>query len=134
MKKKNKDSFTITNNTKGRPYIQGLPFTEIKNKILGTKYVLSLVFVEDKESKRLNHTYRGKNKPTNVLSFPLSKNLGEVIINTDSVQREHREFKRTKKNFIAFLYIHALFHLKGFDHGSRMETEEKKIRIHFHLE
>lgn len=130
-KRSNNESFSITYKTKGRPYTKGLPFQDIKDAVLGKKYSLSLVFIEDKESKTLNKNYRKKNKPTNVLSFPLDKSTGEVFINMDSVRREHDNFHRTQKKFIAFLYIHALFHLKGLQHSSKMDAAEKKIRVRF---
>jgi len=117
---------TITNNSNGRPYIKGLPFDDIKVKILGKKYELSLVFIEDKYSKQLNKKYRNKNKPTNVLAFPINDFSGEIFINTDSVKREYLKFTNSRKNFIGYLFIHSLFHLKGYSHGSKMEKEEKK--------
>jgi len=129
----NKD-FAITYKIKSRPYIKGLLFKDIKDKVLGKSYSLSLVFIENKESKKLNFQYRKKIKPTNVLAFPINKMVGEIFINIDSIRKEHLLFGRSQKNFIAFLYIHALLHLKGYDHSSKMEDAEKKIRILFGLE
>lgn len=122
---------TITNRTNGRPYIKGLPFDDIKSKILGKKYELSLVFIEDKYSKQLNKKYRNKNKPTNVLAFPISDIYGEIFINVDSIKREYLNFTESRKQFIGYLFIHSLFHLKGYSHGSKMEKEEKIIRDKF---
>jgi probable rRNA maturation factor len=110
-----------------------LPFVDIKNEVLGKDYDLSLVFIGDKLSKKLNKQYRGKNKPTDVLSFPLSKTDGEIFINLRLAKKEASEFERTYSNFIGFLFIHGLIHLKGFEHSSRMESEESKIRGKFQL-
>ncbi len=116
---------TITKKTDGR--IPRLPFLHIKNAILGSKYDLSIAFVSSRESKRLNTTYRGKDKPTNVLSFPLSKDSGEIILDMKVAQKEAPLFGMTQKKFLCFLVIHGMLHLKGLDHGSTMEREEKKF-------
>ncbi len=133
MEESKKENFNITNNTNGTPPISGVPLLDIKNKVLTNKYVLSLVFVDDSKSQELNKKYRKKDNPTNVLSFPLDENEGEIFINLDSVHDEHKDFERTPEKFLGYLFIHALFHLKGLDHGSRMESEEQKIRQEFEI-
>lgn len=74
---------------------------------------------------------RGKDKSANVLSLPLSKNEGEIYIDLTEARKQAPLYKRDFKNFVTFLFIHALFHLKGLSHGSRMESEEKKVRRKF---
>jgi probable rRNA maturation factor len=103
-----------------------LPFTIIKNDILGKDYSLSLAFVEEKKSCELNNLYRKINKSTNILSFPLSKTFGEIIICPSVVKREAKNFNKTFPEFLGFLVIHGMLHLKGMEHSSRMEREEKK--------
>lgn len=125
----NEETFSIINTTKGK--IPKLPFLEIKEKALGKKYSLSLVFIGDKKSQQLNNTYRGKNKPTNCLSFSLDKNSGEIFINPTKAKKEAKNFDRKFDNFIAFLFIHSLMHLKGMEHGSTMEKAEAQIRAKF---
>lgn len=120
---------TITNQTKGK--LPRLPFARMKDAVLGERYELSLVFVNSKTSKRLNRIYRDKNKPTNVLSFPISKTEGEIFIDPKQSRADAPRFERPSGNFIAFLFIHALFHLKGFTHGSRMESKERIMRKKF---
>lgn len=112
---------TVTNSTKGR--YPRLPFTQIKNRVLGKNYELSLVFCGNVLSRRLNRTYRNKDYPTNVLSFSLSENSGEIFIN----------LRRLKGFSIGNLYVHGLFHLKGLDHGATMEQAEEKIRKEFRI-
>jgi probable rRNA maturation factor len=124
-----KESFSIQNTTKGK--LPSLPFLELKESILGKNYTLSCVFVGDALSKKLNRTYRGKNKPTNVLSFPLSKTEGEIFLNLKLAKKEAPKFEEKYKNFVGFLFIHGLLHLKGLDHGSRMERAEKLARKKF---
>jgi probable rRNA maturation factor len=116
--------------------VKNIEFEKMKDAVLGHDYQLSLVIASDELSRRLNHEYRGKNKPTDILSFPLEKNVlkngsGEIFLNPRQCAAKAREFGRTFENYLAFVFIHGLFHLNGFDHGSRMESEEAKIRKHF---
>lgn len=92
-------------------------FEQIKNKVLGSNYELSLVFASDALTWRLNRIYRGIDKPTNVLAFPLSKTSGEIFINRS----------RAKPFSVKYLFIHGLLHLKGMRHGDTMERAEKKL-------
>jgi rRNA maturation RNase YbeY len=121
--------FEITNKTKGK--VLPLPFAQIKEAVLGEAYDLSLVFVGDATSRRLNRIYRNKDKPTNVLSFPLSKKEGEIFINLKKARTEAPDFEMPFKRFVAYLYIHGLLHLKGLDHGKKMEQLESKFLKRF---
>jgi len=125
----NSESLTITNKTKGK--LPRLPFLDMKNAALGKNYELSLVFIGERRSRNLNATYRNKHKSGNVLSFPLDKKTGEIFICLVRARREAKSFDRPYENFIAFLFIHGLLHLKGMDHGSTMEKAEEKIRAQF---
>ncbi|OHA99224.1 MAG: rRNA maturation RNase YbeY [Candidatus Zambryskibacteria bacterium RIFCSPLOWO2_12_FULL_39_23] len=124
-------NFSLTNTTKST--LPGVPFAKIKNKALGSKYSLSLVFIGEKKSQTLNKIYRGKNKPTNVLSFNISKNKGEIFITPSVVRRQIKLFQRKFDNLVTFLFIHGLMHLKGMEHGSRMGRAETKLREQFKL-
>ena len=101
-------------------------FSIIKEDILGKKYSLSIACVDEKTSQKLNKKYRQKNKPTNILSFPLKKDMGEIILCPDVIKREAKNFNKTFPKFMGFLVIHGMLHLKGFEHSSTMEKEEKK--------
>lgn len=125
------ENVSIRNTTKGK--LPRLPFVDIKNAILGEKYELSVVFCGSSLSRRLNKTYRGKNKPTNVLSFPLSKKSGEIVIDLARSKKEAPQFNEKFTNFIGFLFIHGLLHLKGLDHGSTMESKEQRFRKMFKI-
>lgn len=121
----------ITNKTKGK--LPGLPFSRMKDTVLGNGYELSLVFIGNARSKELNSKWRGKNYPTDILSFSLDDNSGEIFINPKAAEKKAAKFERTPENYLAFLFIHGLFHLKGLDHGSTMEHEEKKVRTLFRV-
>jgi len=123
--------FSIHKTTKGRP--PRLPFLKIKEVVLGKKYDLSLIFIGSTRSKTLNKKYRGKDKPANILSFPLVEDEGEIFIDLREAGRTAKNFNRKYENFVGFLLIHGLLHLKGFAHGSKMEDEEVKIRKKLNL-
>lgn len=129
--KVNDNGFSIKNMTKGK--LPSLPFLDIKNEVLGESYELSLVFGGNTLSQELNSKYRGKDRPTNVLSFPLSENSGEIFIDTKKARSEAAEFDTNFQNHVGRLFIHGLFHLKGMDHGSKMDKEEERIRKIFGL-
>ena len=99
----------------------------LKNQILGEEYDLSLVFVSPKESQKINLATRAKDNPTNVLSFPLSETSGEIFIDPKTSAKDAPNFDMTPSKFILFLVIHAMLHLKGYEHGSTMEKQEKKF-------
>ena len=122
-------SFSITNKTRGT--LPKVSFVRIKNAVMGKDYCLSLVFIGENKSKSLNKIHRGKNKPTNILSFPLDKKNGEVFMTPSLARKEAKLFGRKYDNFMAFLFIHGLLHLKGMKHSSRMEKTEKKLRKKF---
>ena len=126
MKEKN---FSITNKTKST--LPRVPFAKMKDAALGKNYSLSLVFIGESQSRKLNFSYRKKNKPTNVLSFPIDKNVGEIFITPSIVKKEMKIFDRKFQNLVGFLFIHGLCHLKGLEHGSRMEKAEMKLHKKF---
>ena len=62
-----------------------------------------------------------------MLSFPNSKNSGEIVICMQVARSEAKNFDMSVKSFVAFLVIHGILHLKGHAHGSTMEKAEKKF-------
>ena len=120
----------IKNTTKRNLY-SGVPFTDIAEKILGKNFNLSLVFIGDQKAKNLNKKFLNKSYPTNVLAFPLSKTAGEIFINLNRAGRDHLKYQQKLKNHIAYLFIHACLHLKGYEHGSTMDSKEIKLMEHF---
>lgn len=108
-------------------------FDQIKKAVLGSKYELSLVFTTPAKIQKLNKIYRKINKPTDILSFPLSKTSGEIFICKSEAKGEMVKFERTYENFLTFLFIHGLVHLQGYDHGPKMEKVEEKFRKRFKI-
>ncbi len=116
-------NLTIKRQTKGR--IPNLPFSDIKNDILGEKYDLSLLFPSKELSIKLHKKYKEKKTPVNVLSFPLDKENGEIVITLSEARNEAKKYSRNYHNNLIFLFIHGCLHLKGMDHSARMEKEEE---------
>lgn len=121
---KNSNCQTI-NQTKRK--IPRLPFLYIKNKILGPKYNLEIVFLLSKDQLKLNKIYRGRDQTTNVLSFPYDKNSGLITFDLAKIKKETPLFGLSYPLLLKFLLIHGCLHLKGFKHSSRMEKEEEKF-------
>ena len=123
--------FSIINETKGK--LPSLPFEQIKNKILGKKYELTLIFVSEKKIHSLNKLYRKVDSPTDILSFSNEKNSGEIFICQKVSKEKAPDFEREYNNFIVFLFIHSCVHLLGYDHGNKMEALEVKYRKFFKI-
>ncbi|MEI6022666.1 MAG: rRNA maturation RNase YbeY [bacterium] len=116
------ESPTLTISANGT--IPDVPFLDIKEAILGKKYDLSISFVGPKNAQRLNKEYRNKEYIPNTLSFPLTETSGELFICRTVAHREWHKFCKSYDDYIIFLTIHSMLHLKGFDHGSTMESKE----------
>ena len=87
--------------------------------------------VDPAESPRRNSTYRGKDKPTNVLSFPFeappgvpTEILGDLAICAEVVATEATEQKKPLHNHWAHMVIHGILHLIGFDHINEADAEQ----------
>lgn len=99
---------------------------KIKKEILGETYNLSINFVSPTVAQNLNIEYRKKDYIPNILSFPLSKKEGEIFICLSVARKEAKNFSLSYENFLTLLIIHGCLHLKGIDHGEKMEQEESK--------
>lgn len=87
---------------------------------------LSLVLADDDFVQNLNREYRGKDKPTNILSFPQDEDfcLGDLVLAYETVEREAREQNKTFTNHVTHLIVHGVLHLLGYDHIDDQEAEE----------
>lgn len=101
-----------------------VPFLLIKEKILGKRYDLTVVFCTPEESRVKNKMYRDKDYPTNILSFPLGENEGEIYISLSTARKDANKFDMSYRKFLHLLVVHGTLHLKGHDHGSTMEGLE----------
>lgn len=119
----------LTVTTKGTlpPQIQRVPFLDIKEKILGKDYELSIAFLPAKEARALNIAHRNKDYVPNTLSFELSKKSGEIIFCMSAMRSQYRAWNMDLKTYVTFLVIHSMLHLKGYAHGGTMERKEKQL-------
>lgn len=96
---------------------------------------ISVTFLKSDKIQKLNYEYRGKDKSTDVLSFPMYESmdefpdegelqLGDVVINKEQAQVQADEYGHTFKREMVYLFVHSLLHLLGYDHEDR---EDKKI-------
>jgi probable rRNA maturation factor len=98
---------------------------------------LTIRIVGAAEGRQLNRTYRGKDKPTNVLSFPSGElELGDLAICAPVVAREAREQGKSPHAHWAHMVVHGVLHLLGYDHeidrdADDMESREVKILSQF---
>lgn len=114
---------------------------------------VSLTFVRDPAMRDLNRAHRGKDAPTDVLSFPLhapetfdracatrplardespERMLGDVVVSVDTAKRQADEYDAPLEREVQRLLIHAVLHLAGHDHEepgerARMEAEERRL-------
>ncbi len=104
---------------------------------------LSIVIVDDGEIRRLNSQYLGRDRPTNVISFPMQEGEGsgiqahllrDVVISADTAARDAEEAGLPFEGELYFLLLHGILHLVGFDHergdevqAQLMEAREREI-------
>ncbi|MBY6205383.1 rRNA maturation RNase YbeY [Halomonas denitrificans] len=110
----------------------------------GAEVEICLRVVDEAESRALNREWRGKDAPTNVLSFPASRPpglpeavelpspAGDVVLCAPVIAREARDQGKPPADHWAHLVIHGILHLRGFDHmqeeeAERMETVEREL-------
>jgi probable rRNA maturation factor len=97
---------------------------------------LSVTIVGDRTIRRINREYRGQDKATNVLSFSMAEGefaglnpqlLGDVVISADTAAREAEEEGVTFQERLAFLLLHGILHVTGFDHERSGEAEARRM-------
>ena len=103
---------------------------------------VSVTFCDNAYIKKLNKKYRGVDRPTDVLSFPLYEDgefdeaecqlgapLGDIVISIPRAKEQARELGNSFVREVAFLTIHSTLHLLGYDHERSEEEEELQCRL-----
>lgn len=116
-------------------------FLQRARKAIGLSGEVSVLLTSDAELKRLNRAYRGKNKATDVLSFPAPEEIfdahaGDLAISLDTAARQATEFGHPLNAELRILLLHGLLHLSGHDHetdSGEMAARESELRIRFRL-
>ncbi len=122
-------SVDIRNFTRKNP-AAGIAFERIAAGIL-PGWEISLVFAGETRAQSLNMALRRKEYVPNVLSYETGTKSGEIIICPVVAKRQASSYGLSYKDFIAYLFIHALLHLKGHPHGATMERYERDLMIRF---
>ena len=107
-------------------------------------YEVSLSFVDNKEIHELNKEYRGIDRATDVLSFPLlvedefgvdfgEESLGDIVISLERAFEQSREYNHSFEREVCFLVCHSMFHLLGYDHDTEENTKEMRQKEEYIL-
>ncbi|MFA6730926.1 MAG: rRNA maturation RNase YbeY [Eubacteriales bacterium] len=106
-----------------------------------TSFEVNVTVCGNDHIRALNAEYRGIDRETDVLSFPMGdfdlpagpRMLGDIVISLDKAVSQSREYGHSLRRELCFLCVHAALHLLGFDHeegeGSEREMEEKQEEI-----
>jgi rRNA maturation RNase YbeY len=106
-------------------------FSTIAAKVL-PGWEVSLVFVGPTKARELNQQLRKKSYTPNVLSYALGDKHGEIFICLHEAAKQAPSHEMSERDFVLFLFIHGLLHLKGMAHGSTMEKCEQRLVAQFH--
>lgn len=95
------------------------------------QYEISLLLTDDETIRQLNKEYRNKDKSTDVLSFPMEDEimLGDIAISVNTAKRQAEEAEINLDRETAFLFIHGLLHLLGYDHETSQEDEAEMFAL-----
>jgi len=115
-------------------------FLKQAKQSVGLRGDVAVLLADDAELKRLNGTFRGKKKPTDVLSFPaddlIAGHAGDIAISLETAARQAAEFGHSLQNEVKILLLHGLLHLNGMDHETdegEMALKEVKLRTRLKL-
>ncbi len=120
----------ISKHSEGWPDVGALIERAVKGALEGANFTdeteVSIVLADDAFIQNLNKEYRGKDKPTNVLSFPQGEpfSLGDIILARETITREAEDQKKSFDDHLSHLTVHGILHLLGFDHEEESEAEE----------
>ena len=102
---------------------------------------ISLLITDNLGIQELNRDYRGKDAPTDVLSFAMSEGedilvcegapliLGDIVISEEKAIEQAEKFGNTPERETVFLFIHGLLHLLGYDHERGIEDEKEMFAL-----
>ncbi len=105
----------------------------------GRKAEVSVTFTDNGKIHALNLAYRNVDRPTDVLSFPLSENgeydadgdavlLGDIVLSLEKAKEQAEEYGHSFERELAFLTVHSMLHLLGYDHETSAENEKEMFR------
>ena len=110
-------------------------------RAVGLKGMVNVLLTSSAEMKSLNRRFRGKDKPTDVLSFPAEPGAqkqfaGEIAISAEIASQNARALGHSPAEEVEILVLHGVLHLRGYDHecdNRQMARREKQLRAKLHL-
>jgi probable rRNA maturation factor len=107
----------------------------------GLKGLVNVLITSSAEMRSLNRRFRGKDKPTDVLSFPAElvaqkQPAGEIAISAEMASQNARALGHPPAEEVRILVLHGILHLRGYDHecdNGQMARREKQLRAKLHL-
>jgi probable rRNA maturation factor len=115
-------------------------FVTRARRAAGLKGAVNVLVTSSAEMKSLNRRFRGKDKPTDVLSFPAERDqkqfAGEIAISADIARQNALALEHTSAEEIKILVLHGILHLRGYDHecdNGQMARREQRLRAKLHL-
>jgi probable rRNA maturation factor len=117
------------------PQVERIVRRAVRAAVGRRRSAVAVALADDQAVRKLNAVHRGKDKPTNVLSYPSAERgfLGDVVLARQTVQREARSQRKRLADHVAHLVVHGTLHLLGYDHetgeddAERMEALERRI-------
>ena len=91
---------------------------------------LNIVLTDDDEIQRINNLYRGKNHPTDILTFEYGLDqdvLGDMMISLETVERQAPDFENTFEEELLYIVIHGVLHLLGFEHEETDDISSEQM-------
>ncbi|MGB8011123.1 MAG: rRNA maturation RNase YbeY [Terriglobales bacterium] len=115
-------------------------FVARARRAAGLKGVVNVLLTTSAEMKSLNRRFRGKNKPTDVLSFPSEfdarKHAGEIAVSAEIATKNAHALGHSPAEEVKILALHGVLHLRGYDHecdNGLMARREKQLRAQLRL-
>lgn len=122
-----------------------------EEKLIKSKLYISIVLTNPENIHQINKQYRGMDKPTDVLSFPMFEKeeleqkikdndfehediLGDIVISIEQVEKQAKEYGHSFEREFSYMIVHGFYHLMGYDHikeedKQKMRPKEKKIMM-----
>jgi probable rRNA maturation factor len=127
---------TIQKNADGVKETLLTRFAQKARKAVGLKGDVSILLTSNREMRQLNRCFRGKDKPTDVISFPAMEEVfqefaGDLAISVDIAAANAKHFGHSTQDEIRVLILHGLLHLSGYDHEKdkgEMARKEQRLR------
>lgn len=139
------DRQSLYETSKVKELIESVVLTALQIERKNEKYEVSVTLVDDDMIREINREYRNKDVPTDVLSFPLLENgeagteidkdldtgeivLGDIVISLERADEQSKEYGHSFEREVAFLTVHGMLHLLGYDHEREDERQEMRAR------